>query len=465
MTSARILVVDDEPLVLRMAQRMLRPVASEVLTAESIEAALAVLSAQAVELVLTDLNLGDESGADLLDAIRRRWPTLPVVMITNHGTIDTAVSLMKRGATDFVRKPLEPEVLLPRVEHALAHAALAGEVADLRQRLGEAGTPSRAIVGEAPAFRRVLDRLPLLARVDETVLVLGETGTGKELIARALHDLSPRRGRRFVAVNCGALPENLLESELFGHAAGAFTDARTDKPGLVVEADGGTLFLDEIGDIPLSLQVKLLRFLQEGEVRPVGGARTVRVDVRIVAATHCDLVAAIEDGTFREDLYYRLNVVPLTLPPLRDRREDVPLLAEHALARTRARINRPDLRFDPEALARLSAHGWPGNVRELENVVRRAAIFAAGAVIGPQDVEIDAAPTRPSAAPTPDLDVPLREAKEALIHDFERAYVEAAVHAAGGNVSRAARRAGKERKSFHDLLQRYAIEVDRVRGE
>ncbi|MCA9547947.1 MAG: sigma-54-dependent Fis family transcriptional regulator, partial [Myxococcales bacterium] len=249
--------------------------------------------------------------------------------------------------------------------------------------------------------------------------------------------------------------------------AGAFTDARTDKRGLVVEADGGTLFLDEIGDIPLSLQVKLLRFLQEGEVRPVGGARSVRVDVRIVAATHRDLGAAIEDGDFREDLYYRLNVVPLHLPPLRDRREDVSLLAEHALARTRTRINRPDVRFTPEAMAKLTAHGWPGNVRELENVVRRAAIFAAGPTIGPDDLELDDGRARSAggAGLVPDLDVPLGEAKDALIHDFEKAYIEAALLAAGGNVSRAARRAGRERKSFHDLVQRYGIEVDRMRGE
>jgi two-component system response regulator GlrR len=461
-TNARILVVDDEPLLLRMVRRMLRPIASEVLTADSVDAALAVLETQTVELVLTDLNLGARSGADLLAEVRLRWPTLPVVVITNHGTIDLAVGLMRQGATDFVRKPLEPEVLLPRIEHALTRAALEGEVVDLRARLGAAGRPSRQLIGEAPVFRALLDRLALVARVDETVLLRGETGTGKELMARALHDLSGRRTQPFVAVNCGALPEALLESELFGHVAGAFTDAKREKRGLVAEADGGTLFLDEIGDVPLALQVKLLRFLQEGEIRPVGGARSVPVDVRIVAATHCDLEAAIEAGQFREDLFYRLNVVPLSVPPLRARAEDVPLLAAHALARMGRRLNRSDLRLHGAAQAKLMAHGWPGNVRELENVVRRAAIFAPGVQIMADDIELDMQRKGVAdAAVRPDLSVPLREAKAALISEFERAYVQAALQASGGNVSRAARQAGKERKSFHDLITRYDIEVHR----
>ena len=460
----RILVVDDDALVLRLAKRLLRPLDMDVCTAGSTEDALEELDAGPVSLVLTDLRMGGAGGDVLLDRIRLRWPTLPVVVMTSHGSIDIAVDLMKRGATDFVSKPLEPS-LLPRIEYALSRASLEVEVRDLRARLGAAGEPSRPLVGDAPAFRKVIDRLAPAARADACVLIRGETGTGKELVARALHDLSPRAGGPFVAINCGALPEQLLESELFGHVKGAFTDARGDKRGLVCDAEGGTLFLDEVGDMPLALQVKLLRFLQEGEVRPVGGNRSVRVDVRVVAATHRDVHTAIAVGDFREDLFYRLNVIPLTLPPLRERREDVPALAAHILRRATSGSNREGVTLTPAALAELVAHPWPGNVRELENVLQRAVIFATGVAIDAADIEFDpAGPLPDSAAVEPDLSVPLRVAKEALVAEFEQAYVEAALRASAGNVSQAARRAGKDRKSFHELIQRYAVEVDRHRA-
>ncbi len=461
----RILVVDDDPLVLRLSKRLLRPLSMPVVTADSTDAALAVLDEGPVSLVLTDLRMGARGGDVLLDAVRARWETLPVVVMTSHGTIELAVDLMKRGATDFVSKPLEPASLLPRIEYALSRANLESEVRDLRSRLGAAGEPSRALVGDAPAFRRVTERLPLAARADACVLIRGETGTGKELVARALHDLSPRARGPFVAVNCGALPGPLLESELFGHVRGAFTDARTDKQGLVCDAAGGTLFLDEVGDMPVPLQVKLLRFLQEREVRPVGGNRSVRVDVRVVAATHRDVQAAIAAGDFREDLFYRLNVIPLALPPLRERREDIPALAAHVLARATAGTSREGLPISPAAIDALVAHPWPGNVRELENVLARAVIFAAGAAIEAADIEFDpAGPLPASAAPAPDLSIPLRAAKDALVAGFERAYVEAALRASGGNVSQAARRAGKDRKSFHELIQRHGVSVESHRA-
>ena len=462
---ARILLVDDDPLLLRMARRLLQPLAQEVETATSVDAALEILEQEAVGLVLSDLRMGARGGAELLEEVRERWPTLPVVIMTSHGTIDLAVDLMKKGATDFVSKPLEPEVLLPRIEYALRRADLEGEVRDLRERLGAAGAPRRPLVGQAPAFAKVLERLPLVARADAAVLVRGETGTGKELVARAVHDLSPRRTGPFVAVNCGALPEQLLESELFGHEAGAFTGAQKKKRGLVQEAEGGTLFLDEVGDIPLPVQVKLLRFLQEGEIRPVGATRSIAVNVRVVAATHRDVDAAIEAGEFREDLFYRLNVVPLHLPPLRERHEDIRPLAEHLLDKATAGTSRAGVRFDAPALDKLAAHPWPGNVRELENVVQRAVIFATGDAVSAADVEFDPQRRRGGAdASAPDLTIPLRQAKEALVAEFERTYVEAALRAAGGNVSQAARRAGKERKSFHELVQRYGVDPDRHRA-
>jgi len=377
--------------------------------------------------------------------------------------VDVAVELMRGGATDFITKPLVAGTLLPRIELALQRADLAGEVRSLRRRLARSEGQDPRLVGDAPAFRRVLERLPLAARSDACVLVLGETGTGKELVARRLHELSTRAAGPFVPVNCGALPGELLESELFGHVRGAFTDARRDKRGLVEEASGGTLFLDEIGDMPLPLQVKLLRFLQEGEVRPVGAERTRTVDVRVVAATHRDPRAAVGAGELREDLYYRLNVVGLVLPPLRDRRSDVPALAEHLLRRHARGTTRPDLRLAPAARDRLCRHGWPGNIRELDNVVHRAVIFSPGPEIVAEDLEFDPAPAGTPASREPELEVPLRQAKEALIAEFERAYVEAALTAAAGNVSLAARRAGKDRKSFWELIQRHGLDADDFR--
>ncbi len=463
--SRRILVVDDDPLALRLAARLLRPLGAPVETAGSAEAALAALEQAPVGLLLTDLRMDGMDGAALLEAARARHPHLPVLVMTNHGSIEVAVELMKKGATDFITKPLEPSTLLPRIEKLLRTADLEGEVADLRRTLAAQSGGRGALVGEAPAFRRMLDRLPLAARADAPVLVRGETGTGKELVARTLHDLSARSDKPFVPVNCGALPGELLESELFGHVRGAFTDARRDKAGLIAEADGGTLFLDEIGDMALALQVKLLRFLQEGEIRPVGANKTVKVDVRVVAATHRDLGAAVGEGVFREDLYYRLNVVPLWVPPLRERRGDIPALAGHILARIARRTTRPDLRFSKGALDALVRHDWPGNVRELENVIHRAVVFARGPEIAEDALEFDALPTGvPDLKPPPvDLGTPLREAKERLVEDFERAYVLAALDSAGGNVAQAARRAGKDRKSFWELMQRYGVDADEFR--
>jgi DNA-binding NtrC family response regulator len=459
----RILVVDDDAVLRRMLVRMLRPIGMPVSSAGSVDEAWGILDAEPIRLVLTDLRLGAVDGDVLLDRVRARWPTLPVLLMTNHGTIDLAVDLMKRGANDFITKPIEPGTLLPRISKALEHADLVDEVHDLRHRLVEVGQPSRPLVGKSAAFRAVTERLPVAARSEAPVLITGETGTGKELVARALHDLSPRADGPFVPVNCGAVPEALMESELFGHVKGAFTDARADKRGLAREAEGGTLFLDEIGEMPVALQVKLLRFLQEREVRPVGSSRAESVDVRVVAATHQDIRGAISDGRFREDLYYRLNVVPLRLPPLRERPEDLPELAAHLLERAARGTTTPRKTLTPAALAALRAHSWPGNIRELENVLHRALIFCPGDSIDAADLELE--PATPSAiSPGPDLDTPLREAKDALVADFEAEYVVAALRASGGNVAQAARRAGKDRKSFHELIQRYDIDVERFRA-
>ncbi|MCB9542025.1 MAG: sigma-54-dependent Fis family transcriptional regulator [Myxococcales bacterium] len=468
----RILIVDDDPLALRLVGRLLRPLGFPVLTAGSGEEALEIMEQTPIGLLLTDLRMDGIGGDELLEIARRRYPTLPVLIMTTHGSVDTAVSLMRKGATDFLTKPVDGAVLQQSIERVLRRAELEGEVATLRRALARQ-SGDKLLVGEAPVFRKMLDRLPLAARSDVPILVLGETGTGKELVARTLHDQSSRAEQPFIAVNCGALPGELLDSELFGHVKGAFTDARRDKTGLVADADGGTLFLDEIGDMPLALQVKLLRFLQEGEIRPVGSNKTRKVDVRIVAATHRDLRMMVDAGDFREDLYYRLNVIPIHVPPLRDRGGDVALIAQHLLTRFAATTTRPGMHFSKAAIGRLSAHGWAGNVRELENVVRRAAVFGAigdGDEIGPDVIEFDGAQTpvradRPAIGQTleVDLEVPLRDAKDALVDAFQEAYCRAALAEAEGVVAAAARRAGKDRKSFWELLQRYEIDPDSYR--
>ncbi|MCA9541574.1 MAG: sigma-54-dependent Fis family transcriptional regulator, partial [Myxococcales bacterium] len=352
----RLLIVDDDALSLRLVSRMLRGLGFEVISASSAAEALTIMAETPIGLLLSDLRMEGMGGDELLGVCRRRYPGLPVLIMTSHGSVETAVSLMRQGATDFITKPIDQSALKQSIERVLHRAELEGEVVRLRRELSQAEGRDRRLVGESPAFRHMLDRLPLAARSEASVLVLGETGTGKELVSRTLHDLSARADRPFVAVNCGALPGELLDSELFGHVKGAFTDARRDKVGLVEEADGGTLFLDEIGDMPLALQVKLLRFLQEGELRRVGSNATRTVDVRVIAATHRDLRTAVDEGEFREDLYYRLNVIPIHVPALRERRSDISLIAQHLLERHAATTTRPTLRFSTAALARLTAH-------------------------------------------------------------------------------------------------------------
>ncbi len=454
----RILIVDDDSMARRICARAIRPLGAQIDQAASGQAALALLDSAPFGLVLSDYQMPGLDGAELLAEIRLRNANLPVIIMTSHASIDLAVELMRQGASDFITKPVDAGILLPRIQHALEQASLNRELKELRARLAIVGEPAEQIVGASSAIQTLRQRLPLAARSEASVLIQGETGTGKELVARALHQLSPRREQSLITLNAGALPEPLLESELFGHVRGAFTDAKRDKKGLVEMADGGTLFLDEVGDLPPALQVKLLRFLQEGELRPVGGNITRKVDVRIVAATHKDLKSLILEGKFREDLYYRLNVVPLRVPPLRERLGDLPLLAEHLLSRYRHSTSRPELRLSQAALERLSLHSWPGNVRELENVLQRALVFSLGDIEA-EAIEFDFIKKQEQPQESLiDLEIPLRVAKQALVARFERCYIETALRASGGNLSRAARRSGKDRKSFWELCQRYGIE-------
>src|SRR5512138_3036987 len=358
----------------------------EVRAVGSGEDALRELAAHAYDLVLTDVRMPGMGGLALLAEIQRIHPELMVIVMSAYGSHDAAVAAMKAGAYDYLSKPFRPDEVVLVLRKAEERERLTRENRRLRRELAS-GFGLEHLVGPSDAMQAVLRQVRKLAPQRTTVLITGESGTGKELVARALHDLSPRAACPFVAVNCGAIPAELIESELFGHVKGAFTDAVRNKKGLVAEADGGTLFLDEVGELPLAMQVKLLRFLQEEEVRPVGDTRSTRVDVRVVAATARDLARAVEAGQLREDLYWRLNVVTLQLPALRDRLEDIPALAAHFLARyARLRPELSGLSFTEGAMSALRAHRWPGNVRELEHAVERAVVLADGPVIGEEDL-------------------------------------------------------------------------------
>jgi len=431
-----VLVVDDEEPLRHLLTVILRDHGHEVRAVASAEDALKELSARDYDLVLTDVRMPGMGGLALVRELQRTTPDLLVVVMSAYGTHDTAIEAMKAGAYDYLGKPFKPDDVLLVLRKAEERERLARENRRLRSELAESYRLDNLVVA-SPAMQEVMRSVRKVAPQKSTVLLLGESGTGKELVARALHELSPRASFPFVAVNCGAIPAELLESELFGHVRGAFTDARRDKKGLAVEADGGTLFLDEVGELPLALQVKLLRFLQEEEVRPVGEVRTRRVDVRVVTATARDLSGAVAAGEFREDLFWRLNVVAVRLPPLRERPEDVAALAAHFLARyARLRPELPALALSPEALSVLSAHRWPGNVRELEHAIERAVVLADGPLLEEKDLPDSVRAGRDRAAPggAEEPGPSLRQAVQAA----EARAIRAALERTGGNRTRAA---------------------------
>ncbi|MGQ0650721.1 MAG: sigma 54-interacting transcriptional regulator [Betaproteobacteria bacterium] len=436
--SQAILLVDDDRDLLQLIAMRLGAAGYAVTAVRSGEAALASLAAARPQLVVTDLRMEGMDGMALFDAIHRDSPSLPVVILTAHGTIPEAVAATRRGVFSFLTKPFEPKVLLDTVAEAMRLSSPpSGEVEGWRAE----------IITRSPAMEDLLSQARRVAASGASVCVFGASGTGKELLARAIHRASPRAERPFVAVNCGAIPEGLLESELFGHKKGSFTGAVAERRGLFQAADGGTLFLDEVGDMPPALQVKLLRALEERKVRPIGAQAPVDVDVRVVAATHRKLEEKIAAGEFREDLYYRLNVVRLTLPALAERREDIPLLANHCLARLRARYGKERLGFAPEAMEVLVSAAWPGNVRQLFNVVEQAVALAQTEII-PHSLLRQALDIADAAL------APFEEARRA----FEREYLVKILKMAEGNVTRAARLAGRNRTEFYRLLERHSLE-------
>ena len=436
----RVLVVDDDVDLLRLVSIRLEAAGFAVSTAESAERALAMFAAMTPQVVVTDLRMGGMDGMALFDQLHRSHPALPVIILTAHGTIPDAVAATQRGVFGYLTKPFEGKELVAQVTRAAQLSALTPD--------GEApGDWPAGIVTRSPAFESLLARTRLIAAGDASVLLRGESGTGKQLLARAIHLASNRRDAPFLAINCAALPEPLLESELFGHLAGAATGALRDREGLFQAAHGGTVFLDEIGEMPLPLQVKLLAVLQDRSVRAVGATRPVPVDVRIVSATHRDLEAAITAGTFREDLFYRLNVVSLQLPALRERREDVPLMAAHFLAQTAARYGKAVNAFSADALSQLVRHDWPGNVRELLNVVEQVVALSTGPVVSAQLVE--------GALHVQAAEI---DSFEKARGQFERDYLARLLKMTNGNVTRAAQLAKRNRTEFYKLLHRHHLE-------
>ena len=439
---AQILIVDDDVGLLKLLAMRLNAAGYSVDTAESGEQALARLAAGQPRLVIADLRMEGMDGMALYGAIHERYPTLPVIILTAHGTIPEAVEATKRGVFGFLTKPFDSKGLLRAVKQALrlsAGSAPAEPAADREWR--------SEIISQSAVMEELLQQARLVADSEAAVLIQSESGTGKELLARAIHKASRRRDRPFVAMNCSAIPESLLESELFGHVKGAFTGATQTHKGLFQAADGGTLFLDEIGDMSLALQAKLLRVLQEKEVRPVGSNEMIPVDVRVISATHRDLDEAVARGDFRQDLYYRLNVVTLVLPPLAQRPEDIPLLVQHFLAQIAARSRREPKTFSPEAMELLMSASWPGNVRQLQNVIERTYALSTSSVIPASLVE-----KALNNQPTQTLSLAHRR------DQFEREYLAQLLRMTRGNVSRAARFAQRNRTEFYKLLRRYHLE-------
>ncbi len=455
-----VLVVDDEPAVLRSWREILHDKRYDVALIGDPRQAVEQLETIELDVAVVDIRMPAMDGMELLSLIKSRRPEVEVVMMTGYGGVQDAVEAIKRGAYDFLGKPFES------MEAAELTVRRAAELRRLERRVDQLekemqGQALDSIVGRSPAIKRVLDLVHTVAASSATVLIHGESGTGKEMIARALHESGPRKDAPLVTINCSALSEALLESELFGHIKGAFTDARKDNPGLFVAADGGTLFLDEIGDMALATQVKLLRALQEGEVRPVGSPAAITVDVRVIAATHRDLEAEAKKGNFREDLYYRLNVVRLELPALRERGDDIALLAHHLLRKHAQKSNKTFTGIDAEALAVLNAFPWPGNVRQLENAVEQAVVLSHGPTLGladlPQEVRQHAIQRKQGAEPETNLlALPFAEAKNAVVEKFELRYLTQLL-SKHPTVAAAARAAGLDRSNFRRLLKRHQL--------
>ncbi|MFO1464221.1 MAG: sigma-54 dependent transcriptional regulator [bacterium] len=454
----KILVVDDHPEVLSLLSDLLSEDGSyEVLQASSGTEALELFRQHVIPLVITDLRLSQESGFDLMRRLHSQAPWLPVIVMTAYGSVDIAVEAIRSGAFDYIEKPFHSEKVMLAVARAVETCSLRTEVTQLRANLAKESSYHR-IIAKSPPMRAIFNLIERLKSSDVNVLVTGPSGTGKEMVARAIHESSTRAERPFVTLNCSAIPETLLEGELFGYRRGAFTDAKADKKGLLAEADGGTFFMDEVADLPLSLQPKLLRALQQREIRPLGATQTQTVNVRLIAATNQDLKAMVAEKRFREDLFYRLNVVNIDLPPLQSRREDIPLLVQHFLDKISTRFQRPFKGVEEAALRRLLNYSWPGNVRELENTMERAVALAEGEWIQEGDLNLpnEGKSLFPSNA-GPALGQFAEQVSALTLQELERAYILRVLQEVNNNRSLAAKLLGIDRKTLYNKLAEYRI--------
>ncbi|MBI4165205.1 MAG: sigma-54-dependent Fis family transcriptional regulator [Acidobacteria bacterium] len=449
---ATILIVEDEPKMLRLLELNLAEEGYKVRAAADAEAGLKLFREHRIDVVLTDLKLPGMSGLEFLEAVKRADSRIPVIVMTAYGTVETAVEAMKAGASDYILKPFSLEEIKLIVGKELDVRRLREENRSLREALGRR-YEFKNIIGRSPKMQEVLATVERVAPGNSTVLLGGESGVGKDMIARAIHQHSRRASGPFIKINCTAIPENLLESELFGYEKGAFTGAVGAKPGKFELADKGTIFLDEIGDVPGSIQVKLLRVLQDRDFERLGGTKTLKVDVRVVAATNQDLRAALEEGTFREDLYYRLNVVPINIPPLRDRKEDIPYLADYFIERFRRESAKPIRGITPDAMRVLMDFHWPGNVRELENIIERGVALSTGDTLEAADIRLDLTAAR-GAPPSGKVAFP---PEGMTLEKFEDDIIQEALRRAGGNKSQAARLLGISRNALRYRLAKIGV--------
>ncbi|MBN1764554.1 MAG: sigma-54-dependent Fis family transcriptional regulator [Sedimentisphaerales bacterium] len=457
---ARILVIDDDPIVQQSCERILAE-DYEIHVAENGHLGLAALASQSFHLALLDLKLPDMNGMDILRQAPDRFPDIPIIVITGYPSIKSTVEAIKMGAFDYLGKPFSPDELEVTIEKALRQRHLLTDYRALRENLRDRYQVSR-LIGESPAMKRVFSLIMQSAKTDSTVLITGESGTGKELVARAIHFSGLRKDARFVAVDCGAIAPGLMASELFGHIEGAFTGASVGRQGLIQAAEGGTLFLDEIGNLALDLQAHLLRVIENREIRPVGTSESVKIDVRFIAATNVDLQMLVQEGRFREDLFYRLNVFPIRLVPLRERSEDIPFLARQFLAMFSARMHKRIEDFTPEAVNFLMQYEWPGNVRELSNVVERLVILCNDTRLGLAHLHQSVAIST-SFSSVPQTAAQLHETKKKLreqaVNEIEKAFLLEALRRNDYNVSNAAQQTGMQRPNFQSLLRKHGLRI------
>jgi two-component system response regulator HydG len=454
----KILIVDDDTAHLSMLRTVLKSLGHSINTATDGKDAINGVKETPYDLVLMDVRMANIGGMEALEKIKKLNPAIPIIIMTAYSSVDKAVEAMKLGAYDYLTKPLNFDDLKLTIERAMSHLHLTRENADLKMKLSSDSGFSR-IIGSSPAMKAVMETASIAAPTDATILITGDSGTGKELFAKAIHDQSPRKTNKLVSINCAALNETLLESELFGHEKGAFTGADKKRDGLFIHADKGTVFLDEIGDIPLSMQVKLLRAIQEREIQRIGSDRPIRIDVRIIVATNRNLEQEVKNGRFREDLFYRLNVIHIRIPSLKERTEDIPLLAQHFLTRYAQKNRKAFKGFTPVAMDALMKHPWPGNVRELENAVERAVILSMGQYISGKDLPVDVMKNYRPDDGSPD-NVPELGGKS--LDEVEAMALIQTLKQTGGNKSEAARQLNITRTTLNNKIKKYGLDLDQI---